>query len=115
MTAPVRLRLSRARGFNLQAHSLAINGLAAVNCARPSQWGNDFTGDDCVYCYRTWLIQAVAITGYWRAELDKLRGKNLACWCDLVDERCHADLLLELANKSRQNGDSNGLQRNRAI
>lgn len=26
-----------------------------------------------------------------------LKGKNLSCWCRL-DERCHADLLLELAN-----------------
>jgi hypothetical protein len=27
-----------------------------------------------------------------------LRGKNLACWCPL-DQPCHADVLLELANK----------------
>lgn len=39
---PVRLRLSRARGFNLHAHSLAVNGLPAVNCARPGLWGNPF-------------------------------------------------------------------------
>lgn len=26
-----------------------------------------------------------------------LRGKNLACWCPL-DQHCHADVLLELAN-----------------
>jgi hypothetical protein len=26
-----------------------------------------------------------------------LRGKNLACWCQL-DQPCHADVLLELAN-----------------
>jgi hypothetical protein len=24
-------------------------------------------------------------------------GKDLACWCDL-DERCHADILLRIAN-----------------
>lgn len=29
--------------------------------------------------------------------LDGLRGKNLACWCDL-DQPCHADVLIELAN-----------------
>jgi hypothetical protein len=28
----------------------------------------------------------------------KLRGKNLACWCPL-DQPCHADVLLELANQ----------------
>jgi hypothetical protein len=27
----------------------------------------------------------------------ELRGKNLACWCPL-DQPCHADILLELAN-----------------
>lgn len=27
-----------------------------------------------------------------------LRGKNLACWCAL-DKPCHADVLLELANR----------------
>lgn len=30
--------------------------------------------------------------------LPELRGKNLACWCPL-DQPCHADVLLELANK----------------
>ena len=28
---------------------------------------------------------------------ERLAGKNLACWCKL-DEPCHADVLLELAN-----------------
>jgi hypothetical protein len=31
-------------------------------------------------------------------QLNELRGKDLACWCRL-DEPCHADVLLELANK----------------
>lgn len=39
---PQRLQLSRKRGFNLQAVSHALNGLPAVNCARPSKWGNPF-------------------------------------------------------------------------
>ncbi len=32
-----------------------------------------------------------------RDDLAELRGKNLACWCPL-DQPCHADVLLELAN-----------------
>ena len=28
----------------------------------------------------------------------ELRGKNLSCWCPL-DKPCHADILLEIANK----------------
>lgn len=31
------------------------------------------------------------------AEVESLRGLDLACWCSL-DQPCHADVLLELAN-----------------
>lgn len=30
----------------------------------------------------------------------ELRGKNLACWCGL-DQPCHADVLLRLANEEK--------------
>lgn len=30
-------------------------------------------------------------------QIHRLRGKNLACWCPL-DQPCHADVLLEIAN-----------------
>jgi Domain of unknown function (DUF4326) len=53
-------------------------------------------GEECVRRHRAWLIEAIAIAGYWRNELDGLRGKNLACWCG-DDEPCHVDPLLELA------------------
>lgn len=33
--------------------------------------------------------------------LPELRGKNLACWCAL-DRPCHADILLELANRKER-------------
>jgi hypothetical protein len=36
----------------------------------------------------------LAILGH----INKLRGADLACWCDL-DQPCHADALLELANQ----------------
>ena len=32
------------------------------------------------------------------AEIEELRGHDLACWCPL-DQACHADVLLELANR----------------
>ena len=32
----------------------------------------------------------------------ELRGKNLACWCNL-DHPCHADVLLEIANAEHSN------------
>jgi len=31
------------------------------------------------------------------ANLGTLKGKNLACWCDF-NGKCHADVLLEMAN-----------------
>ncbi len=33
-----------------------------------------------------------------RVWLDPLRGRDLACWCPLDQQPCHADVLLELAN-----------------
>jgi hypothetical protein len=107
---PVRLRLSRRRGFNLQNLSLATNGLPAIRVARPGRFGNPFTtagcreagyyGSDewiaqrCVNAFSAWLTSP-----YWRTNWDgqetekaravvldglpSLRGKNLACWCRL--------------------------------
>lgn len=109
---PQRIQLSRRKGFNLQAASIALNGLPAVNCARPSVWGNPwkvgvsyvvysgpdgersekFSAKECVARYRAWLPRQSSL------ELDDLRGKNLACWCKLGTP-CHAHVLLELANK----------------
>jgi hypothetical protein len=109
VSAPVRLQLSRRKGFDLQALSQATNRLPAVNVARPSVWGNTFRiGDDhsyyggpdyvgapakqCVDLYRRMMDVAPP------APLDQLRGKNLACWC-AISAPCHADVLLELANR----------------
>ena len=114
MTKPVRIQLSRKRGFKLQAHSKKLNGLPAVVVSRPSKFGNPFTFDlaralhpgepenilraRCVEAFRAYVGDIVPIIQ------DELRGKNLACWCPLVDEHgkpvpCHADVLLEIANQ----------------
>jgi hypothetical protein len=111
MFSPVRIRLSRAKGFNLQETSLKLNGLPAVNVARPGRWGNPFkiapafesegvkfpaiTRDSAVVLHREWLERSVQT---WPEVLADLRGKNLACWCG-PDEPCHADTLLDLANR----------------
>ena len=125
MTKPIRLQLSRRRGYSLQAATIAANGLPAVNVSRPSIWGNPFTvaklieaGYACddatarrhaVTCFQGWLAgsdkywmgdTADARREQFRAKMHTLRGNNLACWCGL-DQPCHADVLLELANKDR--------------
>lgn len=117
MTAPVRLQLSRRKGFNLQALSHATNGLDAVRVARPGAWGNPFrvaprieeegivipeiTRESAVTLYREYIERCLSSVSahHVRAAMDEhLRGKNLACWCK-PGEPCHADVLLEIANR----------------
>lgn len=122
-SGPVRIRLSRAKGFDLQKHSLAINGRTAINVARPGPWGNPFvvgndgTRAECVDLHRKLLAGYIrlgisssleATTGsqlrareYAETNIASLRGHNLACWCSL-DGPCHADTLLLLAAKCEE-------------
>lgn len=121
MAEPVRLRLSRAKGFSLQAMSLATNGLPASVVTRATIWGNPFsthrakclstsgkrflcttvaTVDEAVDRYRQSLTEG----GRRWARLGELHGRNLACFCRL-DAPCHADVLLDLA---RRNIDAEG-------
>ncbi len=107
---PVRLQLSRRKGFNLQTLSFAVNGLSAINVARPTRWGNPYkvggetifgssqTADVVIVRFREWLLESTWLdAARYRNALPALRGKNLACWCAL-DAPCHAGVLLELAN-----------------
>jgi hypothetical protein len=117
MVRPVRLQLSRRKGFDLQAHSLAVNGLPAVSVARPGKWGNPWvigasrcSGSGLEYTEEKIADAAMAVRFFCemlpypsRAYPDDqqikkgLSGRNLACWC-APDSPCHADVLLDLAN-----------------
>jgi len=78
-----------------------------ICCTRPGRWGNPYPDaakfrvvleialagalnpncdEDC--CHMVWIAE----------HLDELRGKNLACWCK-KGKPCHADVLLEFANR----------------
>lgn len=117
MSAPIRIQLRRTKGWRMPENTVKVD--------RATKWGNPFvvtecreagyvgTNEDiaarCVGAFRGWLT-----TPFWRENwcgeesqraraairdgLHQLRGKNLACWCAL-DAPCHADVLLELANK----------------
>lgn len=116
MTAPVRLRLSRAKGFDLQAASMALNGLPAVNAARPGPLGNPFVvgqdGDraECVRLFQVLTGGYIAISTkasvesqqaalrYVTDNRKRLRAHNVACWCPL-DASCHGDWLLHVFNR----------------
>lgn len=118
MARPQRMQLSRKAGFNLQATSLALNGLPAKLITRPGPWGNPFTIDEMAERYgldrAAAQVKAVELCGQWLSgTLDpalspgepparaviraELKGHNLACWCK-AGTPCHADVLIELAN-----------------
>jgi hypothetical protein len=88
---------------------------------RSTRWGNPFqiangtTREEAVFAHkallhgylcitqRTTHDEQVAYAKYVKRNIARLRGKNLACWCPLVDKDgnkvpCHADVLLELSN-----------------
>lgn len=125
MSTPARLQISRRKGFDLQALSRATNGLPAVKVSRPAKWGNPFSREAAIEsgyateatwrafvvgCFRDWLGPTQSGRNWWQGPesdrrrkaildgLPSLRGKNLACWCTL-DAPCHADVLIELANR----------------
>jgi hypothetical protein len=93
--APQRVRLSRRRGWRKPA--------AAVVVARSSRWGNPFR-------ISPELSRAEAVAAFEHALRDgslgfgvddvrrELAGRDLCCWCPL-DEPCHADVLLRVANE----------------
>ena len=103
---PQRIQLRRTKGWNLQVASRLTNGLTAVNCARPSRYGNPFrVGEVVLWTGKTIIRTRAEAVAEFRAEVissgfkfPELRGKNLACWCK-SSEPCHCDILLRLANE----------------
>lgn len=111
---PVRIQRKRTKGWRMPENTVYVG--------RGSKWGNPLkpvNGDvlGCVKSFRRALTErpnlyrhmvlkitngmngrGVAFFAEMKEQLPELRGKNLACWCPL-DQPCHADVLLELANK----------------
>lgn len=96
MSAPKRIQRQRTKGWRMPE--------GAVYVGRPSRWGNPwaasvFGNQRAVDRFRAWLdgMARMHPTQY-ATLLDPLRGHDLACWCPL-DQPCHGDTLLELANR----------------
>lgn len=119
MTIPKRLQLSRQKGYRKPE--------GAVVVSRPSKWGNPhkvgvslhrlqdgnyryMTPSDAVAAFRDEIIPSWT----YARDFDELRGKDLLCWCRLCPAHqdgkplgvdcadcapCHADVLLEVANR----------------
>lgn len=103
---PIRIQRKRTKGWRMPPNTVYVG--------RGSEWGNPYIvgvhGDarECIaqyardlFPYRhtgpTSTLMDLYISEAHLHRLEKLRGKNLACWCPL-DQPCHADLLLEEAN-----------------
>lgn len=97
---PVRIQRQRSKGWRMPD--------GAVYVGRPTKFGNPFragceveTHAEAAELFREWLDDGEpcdedridVLNG-----LKELRGKNLACFCPL-DQPCHADVLLHLANR----------------
>lgn len=72
---------------------------------RSTRWGNpykvigqggEYTVEEAVSKYLVHIALCIKEDPK-KYNLNELKGKNLVCHCKL-DERCHADVLLELAN-----------------
>ena len=108
---PKRIRFPRGvKGWRTPPNTVIVT--------RPSRWGNPFvvrkdlapgtklpgrysrtytvvpTAEDAVRCFREYMHASPAKQKEARREL---RGKDLACNCEL-DQPCHADVLLAIAN-----------------
>ena len=89
-----RVQLRRTKGWRKPE--------GAVVVTRATKWGNPFkvgvdgTLEECVEKFRQWL-QTSGLNPR------ELRGKDLACFCPL-DGPCHADVLLEAANRETRDG-----------
>ena len=90
---PKRIQRRRTKGWRMPA--------GAVYVGRPTKWGNPFAigegGLSAKVAVELYLRHVVEDL---RHALPELRGKDLACWCPLDAQYCHADILLTLANDS---------------
>jgi hypothetical protein len=110
---PRRVQRKRIKGWRMPANTVCIT--------RPGKWHNPYLV--CAGRSRKEAVRAfrMGIRGRWRAlqkleghsdismltviayfqairrSLHELRGKNVCCYCGL-DEPCHGDPLLEVAN-----------------
>ena len=112
MQKPERVQLKRERGWRMPPNTVKVD--------RTTKFGNPFAADrygleQSIALYRSWITGEMTddfILSLYPQLIGKhlvlrrktvsqllpaLAGKNLACWCSL-DQPCHADALLELAN-----------------
>lgn len=85
---PKRIQRKRTKGWKMPENTIYVG--------RGSKWGNPFTfaNSGNIHPAMRFACEVAPLL-----DASPLRGKNLACWCNL-DQECHADTLLDLANKN---------------
>ena len=90
---PERVQRKRTKGWKMPPNTVYVG--------RPSRWGNLYNWEDRQASVDAFRKQWTSFLSEEADALPRLRrnlgGKNLACWCRL-DQPCHADVLIELAN-----------------
>jgi len=119
MTAPQRIRRSRRKGWRMPEAAVYVGRGDKEGWGNPFRVGHEISVVDyepgkryssdawgcampvtrqlAVDLYRAWLLCRPAAV---QAARETLAGRDLACWCPL-DQPCHADVLLEVANGDR--------------
>lgn len=116
---PQRIQRKRTKGWKMPENTVSV--------CRPGEFGNPFkigtwakiggTGGFAYLCCwekqyatpdMTFIEDSIIATEMYiyylekyplsKEKINKLKGKNLACWCKVGDP-CHADILLEIVNK----------------
>ena len=93
---PQRIRQSRRKGADIHWLGREANGLPTRSVAYTSRWHNPFTVKEHGRAEAIRLF-CEYVADQHDAIRRNLRGFNLACVCRL-DEACHADVLLAIAN-----------------
>lgn len=90
-TAPRRIQLSRRPGYRKPPDAIVVTRAS-------KHWGNPFDvatygRDQAIELYRAYLRCLPVLVALIRRDL---AGRDLACFC-LLDQPCHADVLLRVA------------------
>ena len=115
---PKRIQRKRTKGWRMPPNTIYVG--------RPTKFGNPFivgtyynsykrkviTPEIAVELFRHLVTASEALRlEFWGGPMEifrddiledihELKGKDLACWCRL-DQPCHADVLLEIANNEK--------------
>ncbi len=100
---PVRIQRKRVKGWRMPENTVFVG--------RPTKWGNPYPvevygREEAVGKFAESIGNPDSPLRFSLNDIRELKGKNLSCWCRL-DEKCHADVLLKLANEPSEIADEN--------